>query len=551
MKHRAANVSMVATLVAVGIVVWASLASAPESSAIPAFARKYQTSCTTCHMDFPKLNDFGKAFKDAGFKFPSDDESFIKEPPVMLGAPALKERFPHTVWPGTIPGMPPIGFRFNSFFQFTGGNRGKFDSLTPAGSVPAFIPKTDFSSGLFSLFAAGNFGSDIAFWVDTDLNVGGENGAGGLGDAYLRFVNLSRFLRMPKDSFTMRVGRFELDLPFTQARSINLSPYDIYAQANIGAMNPAFAAQHNVNNQFTLADAANGIEFSGGHQYGGYHYSIAIVDQNTSGLSQPANTSPFVPSPTGGANGGIGFASDSNFKDLYGRLSYRFNLERDRSSRELVQAAGPTGPRDHTFLNVGTYYFYGRSVQRFSGENLVGDPVVLTAREPFYRVGGDFSFNYRTFNLFGLYMYGHDHNLLPVDITGTLVPLPITGTPAPVGFVRGSPATFSGGFLQVDYLALPWVMTIMRWDAVNSWADRINGLAENTSTPFVLPFRQTRNRFTPGVQFLIHANIKTSFEYQFRPRQFVTVITNPITGLPSAIQPFRTNTAVANLEFLF
>jgi hypothetical protein len=551
MKHRGANVSMVATLVAVGIVVWASLASAPNSSAIPAFARKYQTSCSTCHMDFPKLNDFGKAFKDAGFKFPSDDESFIKEPPVMLGAPALKERFPHTVWPGAIPGLPPIGFRFNSFFQVTGGNRGKFDSLTPAGTVPAFIPKTDFSSGLFSLFAAGNFGSDIAFWVDTDLNVGGENGAGGLGDAYLRFVNLSRFLRMPKDSFTMRVGRFELDLPFTQARSINISPYDIYAQANIGAMNPAFAAQHNVNNQFTLADAANGIEFSGGHQYGGYHYSIAVVDQNTSGLSQPANTSPFVPSPTGGANGGIGFASDSNFKDLYGRLSYRFNLERDRSSREAVQAAGPTGPRDHTSLNLGTYYFYGRSVQRFSGENLLGDPVVLTAREPFYRVGGDFSFNYRTFNLFGLYMYGHDHNLLPVDVTGTLVPLPITGTPAPVGFVRGSPATFSGGFLQVDYLALPWVMTIMRWDAVNSWADRINGLAENTSTPFVLPFRQTRNRFTPGVQFLIHANIKTSFEYQIRPRQFVTVITNPITGLPSAVQPFRTNTAVANLEFLF
>ena len=37
------------------------------SHAIPAFARQYQTSCATCHSDFPKLNDFGKAFKDAGF----------------------------------------------------------------------------------------------------------------------------------------------------------------------------------------------------------------------------------------------------------------------------------------------------------------------------------------------------------------------------------------------------------------------------------------------------------------------------------------------------
>src|SRR5574337_59563 len=58
----------------------------PRSYAIPAFARQYQTSCSTCHVNFPKLNDFGKAFKDAGFKFPKEDEIFIKIPPLMLGA---------------------------------------------------------------------------------------------------------------------------------------------------------------------------------------------------------------------------------------------------------------------------------------------------------------------------------------------------------------------------------------------------------------------------------------------------------------------------------
>src|ERR1019366_4109898 len=57
----------------------------PSADAIPAFSRRYGTSCTTCHSDFPKLNDFGKAFKDAGFKFPKDDESFLKTPPVLLG----------------------------------------------------------------------------------------------------------------------------------------------------------------------------------------------------------------------------------------------------------------------------------------------------------------------------------------------------------------------------------------------------------------------------------------------------------------------------------
>src|ERR1700756_2978557 len=102
-------------------VLWLSIAAvvavaAPYSHAIPPFSRMYGTSCTTCHIDFPKLNDFGKAFKDAGFKFPTDDENFLKVPPVLLGAPAQKDLFPKAIWPGTIPGVPPIGLRMNTFF---------------------------------------------------------------------------------------------------------------------------------------------------------------------------------------------------------------------------------------------------------------------------------------------------------------------------------------------------------------------------------------------------------------------------------------------------
>src|SRR5437660_5473364 len=162
------------------------------SYAIPAFSRQYGTSCSTCHLDFPKLNDFGKAFKDAGFKFPKDDESFIKVPPVMLGAPAQSELWPHTIFPGTIPGLPPVGLRFNTFFQVTGRNRNNFNLQSPGDPTAAFIPRTDFQAGLFSIFMAGNFGSDIAFWVDDDLSVGGSGADGGLGDGYLKFHNISR-----------------------------------------------------------------------------------------------------------------------------------------------------------------------------------------------------------------------------------------------------------------------------------------------------------------------------------------------------------------------
>jgi hypothetical protein len=498
-----------------------------SSFAIPAFSRQYGTSCSTCHVDFPKLNDFGKAFKDAGFKFPKDDETFIKVPPVMLGSPAQAEMWPHTVFPGTIPGLPPIGLRFNTFFQMVGNNRNNFNAQLPPGTIGPFIPRTDFQPGLFSIFMAGNFGSDIAFWVDDDISVGGSGANGGLGDGYLKFVNIGRFLKLPKDSLSMRVGQFELDLPFSPARSWNLSGWDIYDQTNFGT------ASQNVNNGFALSSAAQGVEFSGGHSYRGYHYSVALVNQNTSGSSaSPANVSPEV-----------GFVSDSNFKDLYGRFSYRFNLERDPASRNEVQAAGATGPHDHTYLTLGTLYFYGRSVQRATGVESDGvTQTVITAREPFYRVGADLSFNYRAFNLFGQYIQGRDQNLIP------LIPTNFT---LPVGFIGSNPVKFSGGFIEADYMAYPWLMAIMRWDEVNSSTDQINGIGADAQNPppapFLSPFHSARHRFTPGVQFLIHANIKASFEYQIRPQQ---VVYDTSTGKPLT-NPFRTNSAVAGLEWVY
>ncbi len=528
--------------------------AAHQSLAIPAFSRMYGTSCSTCHIDFPKLNDFGKAFKDAGFKFPKDDESMIKIPPVMLGAPANAELWPKAIWPGTIPGIPPIGLRYNNYFQYTSTNRSNFSQLAPPGTVTPFIPTTDFQTGFFSIFTAGNFGTDIAFWVDDDISVSGANANGGLGEAYLKFVNIGRLMKLPPYFLSLRVGQVELDIPFTQSKSIWISPYDIYTQANVGAVNPAFPLQQFVNNAFTFAGSGKGIELSGGHTTGGYHYSIAFIDQNTTPGASQSNNNSYVPTATGSNFGGVGVASDSNFKDIYTNFQYRFNLERDKASRNAIQAAGPTGPRDHTYVNVGSYWLYGRSVQRLSGTTLDGLPTVITAREPFYRVGGNFTFNYRCCLQFnGLYMYGHDYNLLPIDANGFLVPLPVSGTPPPVGFIHSRPATFSGGFADVEWLAYPWMMVLFRYDGVNSTSDYVNALVPGGSTgsPFNGAASATRNRITPGVQFLIHANIKASFEYQFRPSQSVVIGTSPITGFPVAMNPFHTNTAVAGLEFVY
>ena len=89
--------------VAVGVVIGPS-----SAEAIPAFARKYQTSCQTCHIAFPKLNSFGQAFRLRGYRMPAETEDMIKEKPIPLGASAYKRLWPDAVWPSDTPGTVPL-----------------------------------------------------------------------------------------------------------------------------------------------------------------------------------------------------------------------------------------------------------------------------------------------------------------------------------------------------------------------------------------------------------------------------------------------------------
>ena len=81
---------------------------AAEAAAVPAFARKYQTSCQTCHVAYPKLNTFGQAFRLLGYRMPGETEDQVKQPDVPLGSSAYKRVWPKAVWPGTIPAHLPL-----------------------------------------------------------------------------------------------------------------------------------------------------------------------------------------------------------------------------------------------------------------------------------------------------------------------------------------------------------------------------------------------------------------------------------------------------------
>jgi len=59
-----------------------------SASALPIFARRYETSCTTCHAIIPKLNPFGVSFRNNGYRIPLNDERILKIEDVSLGAPS-------------------------------------------------------------------------------------------------------------------------------------------------------------------------------------------------------------------------------------------------------------------------------------------------------------------------------------------------------------------------------------------------------------------------------------------------------------------------------
>jgi hypothetical protein len=103
--------SLVGSLLVIAVV----LGAAPKAEAIPAFARRYGTSCQTCHSMFPKLTPFGEAFRRNGFKFPGKDEDYVKQDQVPLGQEAYRQVFPGAVWPGTLPSSPPLALGFNGF----------------------------------------------------------------------------------------------------------------------------------------------------------------------------------------------------------------------------------------------------------------------------------------------------------------------------------------------------------------------------------------------------------------------------------------------------
>lgn len=259
------------------------LFGAARASAIPAFARRYETTCTTCHIVPPKLNAFGIAFKNNGYRIPVDDEKFIKQPDVPQGAPGWKQLWPKAVWPGAIPDRVPLSVGTEMVTDINPSDPVKVNF--------AFPEEIEMLAG-GSLGDRLSFFSNVAFEFGDEVEVDLERGHFNMQLSENHLANL-------------RLGRMEIGAtPFSRF-SYRLTDSDFIV-----------SDFRNVRGGVRFRGRQQGLELWGaknGPSGGGLQYSLGVV--NGSG------TSP----------------DDNSNKDIYGSASYKFGG---------YGVTGPTGSID-------------------------------------------------------------------------------------------------------------------------------------------------------------------------------------------------------------
>jgi len=323
-----------------------SLILEKEGGAIPAFARKYRTSCTTCHVVFPKLNDFGEAFRANGFQIPQDDEIYVKDEPVSLGAEEWKMMWPYSVWPGEFPHLPPIAFltRFAIKQREKGDVKGDFT-----------FPET------FLFLVGGTLGRDISFF--------GHIGEGRR--VYIQFNNLFDN-KIPRYALNLRIGLFEPGVvAFSNERRLTV------VQNLFSTFNLEFANGNANNFQF---DRQSGFEIDG-VLFSRFKYLFGLTN-------------------------GSGDSPDNNSKkDFYYRTAFKlWGMGFDGAGAELEESLKQTENWQDNSITVGHFGYFGAN----TASDVAG--LGRKYNIDFIRLGVDFRINYQDLDLVGAYLWGDDEN---------------------------------------------------------------------------------------------------------------------------------------------
>ena len=336
-----------------------------DSLAIPAFARKYKTSCATCHVGFPKLNAFGEAFRRNGYQFPGHtDAEFTKDEEVSLGAEGNKKSFPDAIWPGAIPAHSPISLFLNGEVDY---NPKQVDGDPSTGGRWSF-------GGLGNAIETaigGTLGEDMAFWGQASFNREGL-------ELNRIFLSMSNIIG-DSYAFNGRIGMFEPQLFSFSTHRAWMEGYWFTTRA--------FDDAHM---GWTLEEKLAGLEFNGMVADGRLFYSAGVVEG-------------FGPSGT-----------THSEKDIYAHLAYKVGgLPLDG-----VLPGGPNlnnlQPYIDNSFTIGAFVYKGNAVigKDASVGLLVPDSTFIQADQAnsFTVIGGDVNIWLDRFNIFGGYSTRTDNN---------------------------------------------------------------------------------------------------------------------------------------------
>lgn len=178
-----------------GVTVVALLLAVPprEAEAIPAFARKYDVSCSLCHSPVPALTEFGETFAGNGFKMAKDEELADA---VDTGDGLL-----------TLMDDLPLAVRFDAYAR---------------ANLNSDLPTTDLQTPwAIKLLSGGQITPSISYYMYFFMSEHGE--VAGLEDAYVHFTDLGG------TGIDLLAGQFQVSDPlFKRELRLEFEDYQAY-----------------------------------------------------------------------------------------------------------------------------------------------------------------------------------------------------------------------------------------------------------------------------------------------------------------------------------
>jgi hypothetical protein len=455
--------------VAVLVGVVAYFATTRDAGAVPSFARKYQTSCQTCHTVFPALNPFGEAFRRNGYRFPSQggstDMDQVKSAMIPLGQEEYEQLFPNAVWPDKIVEAVPLSLMANGQVAI---NMPDSDAKSAAGNTFTW-------GGIeseFHLFAAGAFNNTLTYFSEVTLDA--SAGTIDVEHAYLLWNDIVG----PPHLFNLWVGRLmnpsltSFGLHSSYLNDTNMPGISIAGLYDTGAAPVIGPTAH-----------PDGIELNGiaGHRF---DYAIGWLASSTgTGLLLP------------------------DAEDVYAHVGFKIggmSLDGEGPCGAMVPNA--MKPWAETSLTVDAYAYSGLTVFD-NGTGASFTPVVpVRQRDRFSAIGASARGYLGSLQLTaGAQVEHHTQPYMgtagsPGDSTQT-PPIPAT-----YGVPDGASANSLTSYGEIDYVVYPWLVPGVRAEYTR--------IDLNGGSPSVDP----RNgnyasllRVVPGIATLVRPNIRVIF----------------------------------------